>query len=435
MDQSQPRAHLITKRGGGAMKVLVVGSGGREHALVHRLGQSPSVTQVHALPGNDGMKSHALCLAWDWRDTDRLIEYCLRTEIELVVIGPEDPLVSGLADQLRDRGLLVVGPGADAAQLEGSKIFAKQFMNEAGIPTAKFHIVDSLESCMSAAQHFTSPYVLKADGLCAGKGVVICPTEDELRAAATDFFDKRIFGDAGGKALLEQFTPGWELSYLVLTNGEEFQPLPIAQDHKRLQNGDRGPNTGGMGAVAPLKLDTALQERLDQEIVRPTLVTLQRRALPYRGFIFFGLMMTPQGPSLLEFNCRLGDPETQVVLPLIEGDFGMILKELSTGRLRPLQIRSMHSACVVMAAPGYPAAPEKDLVIEGELTSATDSSYFLAAGVRRVDGHWVTAGGRVLGAVGLGSSREEALSKAYAQAKQVRWRGLQMREDIGGGTR
>lgn len=413
------------------MKVLVLGQGGREHAIVHRLAHSPSVNEVHVAPGNDGMRQHALCHNWNWKDTDQMIDFCLRSEIELIIIGPEDPLVDGLADRLRERGFLVVGPGRDGALLEGSKIYAKQFMVEAKVPTAPAAIVQSVDETLSQAEKFTPPYILKADGLCAGKGVSICPDLESLRAAASDLFDKKIFGKAGEKALLEQNTPGWELSYLVLTNGETFTALPVAQDHKRLLDGGQGPNTGGMGTVAPLEIDPKLRERIENLIVRPTVDALKAKGIVYRGFIFFGIMVTEAGPSLLEYNCRLGDPETQVVLPLIQDDFGMVMKDLAMGKVGPLSFRPLHSACVVLAAPGYPSSPKKGLTIQGDWTG-TESSYFLVAGARRTeDSRWETAGGRVLCSVGLGSTRGEAIEKAYGQAKQVNWQGLQMRSDIG----
>lgn len=413
------------------MKVLVLGQGGREHALVHRLAHSASVNEVHAVPGNDGMRKHALCHDWDWKDVERTIDFCLRTEIELVIFGPEDPLVAGIADRFRERGLLVVGPGKEGALLEGSKIFAKEFMNDAKIPTAKYEVITSVDQCLGRASQFTPPYVLKADGLAAGKGVTINKTVEELKLSAQDLFDKKIFGEAGSRAILEQFSPGWELSYLVLTNGQDFQALPIAQDHKRLKNNDEGPNTGGMGTVAPLQIDSELRTRIENEIVKPTIATLNTKGIVYRGFIFFGIMVTDQGPSLLEYNCRLGDPETQVLLPLVQNDFGLLMKDLAMGKLQELQFRPLHSACVVLAAPGYPANPEKGVAIQGDPLWATDSSYFLVAGAKRTSNEWTTNGGRVLCSVGLGSSRKEAIEKAYAQAGQVRWRGLQRRDDIG----
>lgn len=417
------------------MKILVIGQGGREHALIKAFARSPSVSGIHAIPGNDGMIREALCHPLDWRDTESLINFCLRTEIDYVFVGPEDPLVDGVAERLRDRGILVVGPNKAAAQLEGSKIFAKNFMKEAGIPTATATVVDSVASVKEQMGKFTPPYVLKADGLAAGKGVFICKTEADLLKHAKEIFEDRILGDSGARALLEQFTPGWEMSYLVLTNGHQSQALPVAQDHKRLQDGDEGPNTGGMGTVAPLNVDPALRERIENEIVQPTIRLLEAKGLIYRGVLFIGLMITPAGPIVIEYNVRFGDPETQVILPLVDGDLGQIFHQLSRGELLPIRSKSLHSACVVMAAEGYPQSAVKGSVIEGDLLDESASSYFIHAGTKKDhEGKWVTYGGRVLGAVGLGSTREEALVQAYLQAEKVRWKGLQKRWDIGKST-
>ncbi len=418
------------------MKVLVIGQGGREHALVHALSQSPSVSEIHAVPGSAGMSRQAICHDIPLFEADQssssLIQFCLRTGIDFVVIGPEDPLVQGLADRLRDRGILTVGPSAESAQLEGSKIFAKQFLAEAKAPTSHFEIVESLEQVRSAAPRFSAPYVLKADGLAAGKGVFICQTLQELEAAAHDLFIGKILGSVGERALLEQFMPGWELSYLIFTNGHEWQTLPLAQDHKRLLDGDLGPNTGGMGTVAPMKIEASLREQIEEKIVRPTVQLLHDKNYVYRGVLFIGVMVTQSGPQVLEFNCRFGDPETQVILPLIDGDLGLILKSLSQGKIQKLKEKNLHSSCVVLASPGYPLHPEKNLKIEGDLNSETESSYFLHAGtIKDSNGQWLTQGGRVMNSVGLGSTSQESIEKAYQLAEKVHWMGLQMRRDIG----
>lgn len=413
------------------MKLLVIGQGGREHAIVKALARSPSVTEIHAIPGNDGMSREAVCHRLDWKDTDALIGFCLRTEIDSVVIGPEDPLVDGLADRLRERGILVFGPGKDAALLEGSKIFAKTFMQEAGVPTASFAVVDSVEAVRAALPKFTPPYVLKADGLAAGKGVFICKTADELLARSEDLFVKKTLGDAGKQALLEQFQPGWEMSFLVLTNGESFKSLPVAQDHKRLMDDDQGPNTGGMGTIAPLRVDPDLRARIEREIIDPTVRLLHKKGLVYRGVIFIGLMITENGPMILEYNTRFGDPETQVILPLVDGDWGHIFHEIACGRLPDIGLKQMSACCVIMAAPGYPDHPQKGVVIEGDPQVDSASSYFIHAGTKKTDGQWTVNGGRVLGAVGLGSSAKEAIGNAYALSEQVRWAGMQKRRDIG----
>jgi phosphoribosylamine--glycine ligase len=414
------------------MKVLVIGQGGREHAIVHALSQSPSVSEIHAIPGSSGMSRAALCHELNWRKTEDLIQFCLRTEIDFVMIGPEDPLVEGLADQLRSRGILVVGPSSETAQLEGSKIFAKKFMTAAGVPTSRYEIVTNRAETLQAARNFNPPYVLKADGLAAGKGVFICRDLSELETAAENLFEKRILGQAGEQALLEQFIPGWELSYLILTNGHSWQALPLAQDHKRLLDRDQGPNTGGMGTVAPMSTDPALKERIEKEIIAPSVTQLASQNYFYRGVLFFGVMVTDQGPMVLEYNCRFGDPETQVILPLIDGDLGIILKNLAEGKITPFKQKNLHASCVVLAAPGYPMNPEKNLPIEGDIESATSFSYFLHAGSRKdAEGHWFTNGGRVLNAIGLGATREESLRNAYLQSEKVKWMGLQKRSDIG----
>lgn len=415
------------------MKVLILGQGGREHAIIHALSKSPSVTQIHAIPGNDGMTRHCICHPdLSWQDFEKLISFCLRTEIDVVIIGPEDPLVDGLADRLRERGVLVVGPSAQGARLEGSKIFCKHFIQEAGIPTARFKVVQTAHSTLEAAKSFTPPYVLKADGLCAGKGVMICHTLEQLKSAAEDFFDRKTLGVAASSALLEQFTPGWELSYLVLTNGHVFEALPIAQDHKRLSDNDEGPNTGGMGTIAPVPIDESLQTQIEETIIKPCLKNLERHGIVFRGVLFFGLMISPQGPSLLEINCRFGDPETQVLLPLVENDWGHVFLELAKGHLVPLKLRKLAATCVVLASPGYPSNPRKDLLIHGPVLDDNGSSYFLSAAVKKGDSTaWLTNGGRVLCAVGIGSNLKESQKNAYAQATKVEWDGLIKRTDIG----
>ena len=415
------------------MKALVVGSGGREHALVRALRLSPSVKEVHALPGNDGIAREARCHPIDWQNFD-LVEGLVRKEgIDLVVIGPEVPVVGGLSDALRAKGIAVFAPSREAGELEGSKIACKEFLVEAGIPTARFDIVSSVEQTMSAASRFAPPYVLKADGLAAGKGVLICQTIDELRQGAHEFFNERVLGDAGARALLEEFSPGYELSYLVLTNGEDFEPLPLGQDHKRIFDGDKGPNTGGMGVVAPIEIDPALRARIDKEVVRPTMALFKKRGFVYRGVLFIGIMMTSRGPSVLEFNVRFGDPETQALLPLLDGEWGKVFAEVAQGRLPKLQWKKAAACCVVLAAEGYPGTPVKGAKIEG-LGDAPDTAtrYFLHAGTKLDSKQgWVTSGGRVLNAIGIGPGLREAIHEAYAQARAVGWVGVQVRSDIG----
>lgn len=415
------------------MNVLIVGNGGREHALVKALKLSHSVIEVHALPGSDGIAKDAICHKVSPEHFEKVFETVQSFSIDLVVIGPEAHLVTGLSNFLRSKQVLVFAPSKEAAQLEASKIFAKEFMNQAEVPTSPWQIVDSVDRTLEAASAFSPPYVLKADGLAAGKGVFICDHLDELRRAAAKIFEQKIFGET--IAILEQFQKGYELSCLVITNGKDYEILPFAQDHKRLQDNDEGPNTGGMGVVAPIEVEDQLLRLIHEQIVQKSLKEIQKRGLLYRGVLFIGLMITEDGPQTLEYNVRFGDPETQVLLPLIEQDLGEVLYRVARGEWEPLSFRDIHLACVVLAAPGYPDKPQKGLRIEGDLNQSTPSSYFLHAGTRKTEDHlWLTDGGRVLNSIGVGSSQSEAVEKAYLQAKNVCWSGLQMRTDIGGKT-
>jgi len=303
---------------------------------------------------------------------------------------------------------------------------------KAGVPTAASEVVEDVAATLKAAQKFKPPYVLKADGLAAGKGVFVCANLTELKSSAEFLFEQKGLGLAGRKALLEQFQEGYELSYLILTNGAEAQALPIAQDHKRAFDGDEGPNTGGMGVVGPISISPELREEIEIKIVQPTLRNLQGGGLLYRGVLYIGLMITPNGPTVIEYNVRFGDPETQVILPLLDGDWGTVFSKLARGELLPLRWSSLHMACVVLAAPGYPEAPEKSVLIEGDVDYQSASSYFLHAGTaRNAQGEWLTNGGRVLNSMGMGSTLKEAVAKAYSQAAKVSWKGMRMRKDIG----
>ena len=414
------------------MKVLIVGSGGREHALVKSFRLSPSVTEIHVIPGNDGMMKEALCHPdLSWKDFESIVHFCTIHEIDFVFIGPEDPLVLGLSDFLRTRGIHCIGPDQEAAQLEGSKIFAKIFMQEAGVPTAKFTVVETVEQTLEASKQFSPPYVLKADGLCAGKGVAICKDLSSLKEAATGYFEKKIFGKAGEKAVLEQFMPGFEISYTVITNGEKYFSLPIAQDHKRLMDYDQGPNTGGMGTVAPVTIQKDWDEQIRSQIVEPTLKHMRSRNFLYRGVVFIGVMMTDQGPQVIEYNTRLGDPETQVILPLIDDDTGLLFRDLARGKLTQLKIKNLSASCVILAAPGYPEDPQKNIPIQGPLDLSDLNQWVIHAGTKKVEGQYVTNGGRVLGCVGLGPTVQTSVAEAYKLVHQIKSNGIQYRKDIG----
>lgn len=412
------------------MRVLVLGQGGREHAIVKALHFSNSVTEVHITPGNDGIVeaiSHDVALS----DFSGIEQLCKQFEFDLVIIGPEQPLVDGLSNHLRERGVNVFGPDTKAAQLEGSKVVCKQFLQAAGVPTARFNIVDSVSTTLQAAEAFSPPYVLKVDGLAAGKGVFICQTLEELTTAAGEVFESQSFGEAGQRALLEEHQKGYELSYFILTNGEGYVPMPLAQDHKRIGEGETGPNTGGMGTVAPIAISPEDHQKIIETVLVPTVAELRRTGMDYRGVLFVGLMMTDAGPSVLEFNVRFGDPETQVLLPLLEGDWGEAFLAVAKGELPQLQWKDMYTACVVMAAEGYPTSSVKGTIIDGDPLKQTSSSYFLHAGTKKSEAGWQVNGGRVLNCIGIGADFKEAVKKSYALSESVNWPGMQMRRDIG----
>jgi len=412
------------------MRVLVIGQGGREHAMVRALHFSPTVTEVHIAPGSDGI-TEAVKHDVDVTDKPAVLDLCKRFGFDLIVIGPEQPLVDGLSDFLRDAGLTVFGPSQAAAQLEGSKIFTKEFLVDGHVPTAPYQVVTNVKETLAAAQSYHPPYVLKADGLAAGKGVYICSSLEDLEKAAKEMFELKVLGAAGSRAVLEKFTKGFELSYFILTNGSKYVSLPLAQDHKKIGDGDTGPNTGGMGTVAPIPLQPADHEAIIKKVVEPTVAQLQKKGLVYRGVLFIGLMMTADGPSVIEFNVRFGDPEAQVLFPLLEGDWGQALKAIAKGEIPQLKWKNIYASCIVLAAENYPGTPVKGTVIEGDLQAQTSSSYLLHAGTKKTPQGWTVNGGRVVNAVGIGSTLREAIKKGYEIADTVQWKGRQLRGDIG----
>lgn len=415
------------------MNVLILGSGGREHALVKALLQSPEVFQIHVIPGNDGIQMHALCHKIDIHNQEELYTFLKQKQIDLVIVGPEQPLCDGITDVLKANNIAVFGPNKSAAKLEGSKTFAKDFMNKYKIPTAKSLTVQSVEDVKNSIDQFQAPYVLKADGLAAGKGVAICKTKEELLLQADNYFNKNIFGKASETALLEQHLEGYELSCLVLTNGQRFQILPFIQDHKRLLDNDQGPNTGGMGTAGPVNISSALKEDIAKQIVIPTLEGIQAEPnFEYNGVLFIGLMVTEHGPKVIEYNVRFGDPEIQCILPLLNGDWAEVFKSIAAGDCPTLKWKPLHAACVVLASEGYPESPIKGVPIEGDITYETPSSYFLYAGVKKEqDSTFLTNGGRVINSLGIGDSLEQAIENAYKQAKEIHWKNYQYRKDIG----
>ena len=420
------------------MRVLVVGGGGREHALVWRLARAGH--EVVAAPGNPGIAAVADCVAVGAGDLDGLEQLARERAVDLVVVGPEAPLVAGLADRLRATGVAVFGPSAKGAQLEGSKSFSKLFFQRHGIRTAEFAVCDSVAEADAAIGRLSGrmggDVVVKADGLAAGKGVVVCSTTDEARAAARRMIDERAFGDAGARVIVERVLIGQELSVMALTDGRRYEILAQAEDHKPIFDGDKGPNTGGMGTVSPAPWASAeLIERAAREIFDPTLAGLRDDGIDYRGVLYAGLMVAPDGaPWLLEYNCRFGDPETQPVMRRFASDPGEWLAGAAAGRLPDGHIEwdPRTAVCVVLAAEGYPASPNKGDEITGIDAVDSDDVVVFHAGTQRRGDQLVTSGGRVLGVTAMGTGLDEARARAYSAVERIRFRGMQYRRDIGG---
>lgn len=418
------------------MKILVLGGGGREHALVWKLKQSPRVEKIWCAPGNDGIAADAECVAIDAGDVGAIVALGEKIRPDLTVVGPELPLVNGLTDSFRRRNWAVVGPSQQAAQLEGSKVFSKQFLERHGIPTAKMHgTYDSHKEVYDALNSVAFPVVIKADGLCAGKGVFLAAD----LAAATDFvqrvMEKNELGPGGKRILLEEALEGEELSFIILTDGKRYAPLVPTRDHKRVFDGNQGPNTGGMGAYSTDELlPDALREAIRSKIVEPTLQSLAADGIPYQGFLYIGLMLTKSGPKVLEFNCRLGDPEAQAIVARMDFDLAEILSNVATGRLDPsmLHWKPGASACVVLTSGGYPGKFESGKKIDG-LTSLEQITgvKVLHAGTKLIGAAVVTNGGRVLGVTATGKTLEAALSSAYHAAAKIHFEGMHYRKDIG----
>ncbi|HRK75230.1 MAG TPA: phosphoribosylamine--glycine ligase, partial [Rhodothermales bacterium] len=401
-----------------------IGSGGREHALVWALAQSPQRPKVFCAPGNAGTAQLGVNVEISPMDFGALVEWVRNEEIDLTIVGPEQPLVAGVVDFFRSQGLPIVGPSAYSAQLEGSKGFAKRFMAQYHIPTATYRTFSSME--YEEAKNWLAaqdcPIVLKADGLAAGKGVLICHNQVEAQAGLRTILLEGVFGQAGAKVVIESFMTGEEASVFVLTDGRDYVVLPAAQDHKRIGEGDTGPNTGGMGAYAPAPVMTPeVLVRVQNEIIIPTLNGMVEEGSPYTGILYVGIMLTPQGPKVVEYNCRFGDPETQVVLPLIKSDVVELFMRIATGRLLgyPLGLHEGAAATVVMAAPGYPDTYTKGLEIKGLGNLAdTDRAVVFHAGTSlSKEGKMLTSGGRVLAVTGIGPTLQEALDMAYQRVE------------------
>jgi phosphoribosylamine---glycine ligase len=420
------------------MNILIIGSGGREHAMVWAVKRSPKAGKIYCAPGNAGIAKDAECVPLNLKDAGAVVSFLKEKDIALTIIGPEMPLVDGLADALRAAGRKVFGPGKKAAELEGSKAFAKDFMKRHGLPTAAYRVFSRAEDALGyvhSGEYNPTFRVVKASGLAAGKGVIVCPKVDDVITALEDVLIKRVFGAAGDQVVLEETLEGEELSVIALCDGKTLLPLLPTQDHKRVADGDEGPNTGGMGAYGPVpQVSEALLNRIETEVCEPFLKGLRADGLDYRGAIYFGLMLTRQGPKLLEFNVRFGDPETQVILPMIENDWVELFEAAADGRLDSLSLRRKPGSgvVVVMAAEGYPGTPRKGDVIEGlEEAAQIPGVLVFHAGTTVKDGRIVTSGGRVLGVTALGSDLVDARRKAYNAVGKIRFEGAHVRRDIG----
>ncbi len=416
------------------MKVLVIGSGGREHSLVWKISQSPRVEKIYCAPGNGGIGEMAELVPIGPEEIERLADFATKEKIDLTVVGPELPLTLGISDFFQARGLRIFGPDREAAKLEGSKAFAKEILKENHIPTASF---DTFSDAISAKRYLVEmkpPYVVKADGLAAGKGVIICSTQKEAEAAIDDILVRKLFGQAGEKLVIEEFLQGEEASFMVLTDGEYVLPLASSQDHKRVFDGDQGPNTGGMGAYSPAPVVTSeVHRRILDDILRPLLDGLKSKGIRYRGVLYVGLMLTDQGPKVLEFNARFGDPECQPIMMRLKSDLVSLLEATIEGRLDQVDPEWHPDAavCVVLCAKGYPGSYEKGKEIRGlEKLMQWQRGFVFHAGTAEKQGRFLTSGGRVLGVTALGSNIQEAVREVYRAIGEIEWEGMHYRKDI-----
>ncbi len=414
------------------MKVLVVGNGGREHAIVWKISKSPLVKKMYCAKGNAGIWEIAEKVDISPNDIKGLKDFALKESIDFAVVGPESPLVEGIVDVFEEAGIKIFGPSREASRLEGSKAFAKEFMKRHGVPTAEYKVFDNPDEAKAYVSEKGGNVVVKADGLAAGKGVTVCDTVEEALNAIDRVMVERVFSESGNRVVIEEKLEGEEASYIVMVDGERYIPLPTSQDHKRLLDGDKGPNTGGMGAYSPTPvMDTEMEERVKREIVERTLKGLKEEGIYYRGFLYVGLMLTAEGSKVLEYNVRLGDPEAQPILMRIKGDFLSYMLEFYEGNDINMEIDERWAVDVVIASQGYPGKYEKGKVIEGldKVKELEDVEVF-HAGTDIRDGKVVTAGGRVLNVCALGNTLEEALEKAYEGVSRIEFEGMYYRKDI-----
>ena len=417
------------------MRVLVIGSGGREHALVWKIKQSPKVEKIFCAPGNAGTSEFADNIPIAADDIEGLLQFAMKKEIGLTVVGPEQPLVMGIVDRFEIKGLRIFGPSASAAELEGSKSFSKDIMQKYGLPTAEYKIFTSAESATKYIQAKNCPLVVKADGLAAGKGVLLCRSSREALVAVDTIMRQRLFGEAGDQIVVEEFLEGQEISVLAFSDGQTVLLMDSAQDHKSVYDGDIGPNTGGMGAYSPAPVFTKImQQKVRDKIMLPMVRAMQQEGRIYKGILYAGLMLTKTGPQILEFNARFGDPETQPLMVRMDTDIIPLFEACIDGTLGQCQVnwKNKSSVCVVMTAEGYPGTYQKGEIISGlQSANSTPEVVVFHAGTKEQDGKVLTNGGRVLGVTATGANTESAIQKAYDAVSKVNWRGVHYRKDIG----
>ena len=413
------------------MKIMVVGGGGREHAIIKKIKENKDVTEIFALPGNGGIAADATCVDVGATDIDKIVSFAVENSIEYAVVAPDDPLVLGCVDALEEKGIPCFGPRANAAIIEGSKVFSKNLMKKYNIPTAAYEVFENMEAALTYLEDAPIPTVIKADGLALGKGVIIAQTRDEAKTAVRDMMEGGIFGNSGSRVVIEEFLTGPEVSVLAFTDGKVVKPMVSSMDHKRIGDNDTGLNTGGMGTVAPNPYYTkAIADECMETIFLPTINAMNAEGRTFKGCLYFGLMLTPNGPKVIEYNCRFGDPETQVVLPLLESDLLTVMKATTNGTLADTEVKfaDKHTCCVILASNGYPTSYKKGF----EMTfteEALKSTY--VAGAKLENGKLVTSGGRVTGTTAIANSLEEAIKEAYRLSDGVKFEGAYRRSDIG----
>ena len=413
------------------MKLLVVGGGGREHAIIKSLKKNPQVTEIFAAPGNGGIASDATCVAIGATEIDKIVAFAIENKIDYAVVAPDDPLVLGCVDALEEKGIPCFGPNRRAAIIEGSKVFSKNLMKKYGIPTAEYEVFEDMNAALAYLETAPIPAVIKADGLALGKGVIIAQTREEAVAAVRDMMEGGIFGASGSRVVIEEFLTGPEVSVLAFTDGKVVKPMVSSMDHKRIGDNDTGLNTGGMGTIAPNPYYTAdIADVCMETIFLPTINAMNAENRTFKGCLYFGLMLTPKGPKVIEYNCRFGDPETQVVLPLLESDLLTIMQACTNGTLANTEVKfaDAHACCVILASAGYPTSYKKGFEIT--MTEEAAAHTYVAGGTMK-DGKLCTSGGRVTGTTAIADSLETAIKEAYRISDGVKFEGAYRRSDIG----